>query len=265
MKRLILCACAYLVLIASSFKTVSADETIATNSETFLESYISTLYSQINFIKSERLSYEVFAKAYKGYLNLRNAGKLNTDKNILTICNFSLPSTEQRMWIIDLDKKKVLINTYVAHGQGSGEDCDLSFSNEENSHKSSLGFYVTGEVYNGDHGTSLRLDGMDMGFNDAARDRSIVVHGSAYVCKKFVATHQRAGRSWGCPAVPAKLSLPVIKAINDRTCLFIYYPDAHYLQASYWLNKKVTHLPENIGYSNMIQPEMNGVRLDTLK
>jgi len=244
MRRVILCACACLVLIASSFKIVSADETVASNSEAIVEGMISSLYNQLDFTRSERLSYEVFAKAYRGYINLRNAGKLNMTHQILTICNFALPSTEERMWIIDLVKKKVLINTYVAHGQGSGEDCELTFSNEENSHKSSLGFYVTDEVYQGDHGTSLRLRGQDQGFNDAAFDRGIVVHGSAYVCKNYIAAKQRAGRSWGCPAVPAKMSLPVINAIKGNTCLFIYYPNTHYLQASYWLNKKVKPMPE---------------------
>ena len=227
-------------LVASSFKVVSADEPVNSNNEATIESYISTLYNEIDFTKSERLSYEVFNKAYRGYMNLRNAGKLSTDKEIITICNFNLPSTENRLWIIDLAKKKVLFNTYVAHGEGSGNDCSLSFSNNANSHKSSLGFYVTGDTYNGEHGVSLYLNGMDEGFNDAAYDRGIVVHGADYVCNKFVSANQRLGRSWGCPAVPTKLSLPVINTIKEGTCLFIYYPDTKYLQSSYWMNKKIT-------------------------
>jgi L,D-transpeptidase-like protein len=255
MRRVILCACFYLILVASSYKVVSADEGIAPNTEASIENYISTLYGQLDFTKSELLSYDVFKKAMHGYLNLRNAGKLNTDKDIITICNFNLPSTENRLWIIDLASKKVLFNTYVAHGEGSGEDCSLSFSNNSNTHKSSLGFFVTGDTYDGDHGTSLHMAGMDEGFNDAAYERGIVVHGADYVCSKFIAEHQRLGHSWGCPAVPTKLSLPIINTIKEGTCLFIYYPDTKYLQTSYWMNKKVAPLPGNGLYASLPQQE----------
>ena len=256
MKRVAVCVCAYLILVASSFKVVSADEAVTSNNETSIENYISILYNEIDFTKSERLSYEVFNKAYRGYMNLRNEGKLNTGKEIITICNFNLPSTENRLWIIDLAKKKVLFNTYVAHGAGSGDDCSLSFSNDASSHKSSLGFYVTGDTYDGEHGTSLYLNGMDEGFNDAAYDRGIVVHGANYVCNKFVSANQRLGRSWGCPAVPSKLSLPIINSIKEGTCLFIYYPDTKYLQSSYWMNKKITTLPGNNEYASVLEQEV---------
>ena len=272
MRRVILCACFYLVLVASSYKVVSADETLTTNNETSVENYISTLYNGIDFTKSERLPYEVFNKAYRGYLNLRNAGKLNTDKEIISVCDFNLPSTENRLWIIDLAAKKVLFNTLVAHGEGSGEDYANSFSNKFDSHQSSLGFYVTGDTYDGEHGISLYLAGMDGGFNDAAYDRGIVVHGADYVCNKFVCTHQRLGRSWGCPAVPAKLSLPIINTIQNGTCLFIYYPDPSYLSSSYWLNKKIAYLPGSITADNMpaqpkykvIQYSYNGKTVDSV-
>ena len=241
---MIVCLCAYLT-VAFSYKVVSADEGLPSVNEVRVERYIEQIYKQIDFSKSAHLSYEVFDKAYRGYLNLLNSGKLNTDNNILSVCDFSLPSTENRLWIIDLNKKKVLFNTYVAHGEGSGEEVATSFSNNENSHKSSLGFYVTGDIYEGEHGTSLRLNGMDDGFNDAAYDRSIVVHGAEYVCDKYIAKKQRLGRSWGCPAVPPSLSLPIINAIKYGTCLFIYYPDNKYLSSTYWLNRKITRLPEN--------------------
>jgi hypothetical protein len=242
MKKLIVCICACLVI---AFKPVSADESNPAVRETTIEKYITTVYNQIDFGKSDKISYEAFDKAYHGYLNLRNAGKLNTDKQILTICDFSLASKENRLWIIDLDAKKILFNTYVAHGQGSGDDYAQYFSNDFDSHQSSLGFYVTGETYMGEHGTSLRLSGMDNGYNDAAFDRGIVVHGAEYVCNKFACTNQRIGRSWGCPAVPAKLSLPIINAIKGGTCLFIYYPDKNYLKNAYWVNKKITEIPGN--------------------
>jgi L,D-transpeptidase catalytic domain len=254
MKKVIVCVYVALI-VAFTNKTAIADGTPGVlNEEAKVENFISTLYKQIDFGKSQPLSYEVFSKAYRGYLNLRNTGKLNADREILSVCDFSLPSTESRLWIIDLSKKKLVYNTYVAHGQGSGDDYATAFSNKNNSHQSSLGFYVTGETYNGEHGTSLRLDGQDQGFNDAAYDRGIVVHGADYVSDRFINAKDRLGRSWGCPAVPAKISLPIINAIKDGTCLFIYYPQANYLKTAYWLNKKVAALPENNMLGNMPLP-----------
>ena len=252
MKKMIVCLGAYLI-VAFSYKVVSADEGAPLVTEERVESYISQLYKQIDFSKFTPLSYEVFDKAYRGYLNLRSSGKLNTETEVLSVCDFSLPSTENRLWVIDLAKRKVLFNTYVAHGEGSGEDEANSFSNAFNSHKSSLGFYVTGDIYTGEHGTSLRLNGMDVGFNDAAYDRGIVLHGAEYVNNKFVANHNRLGRSWGCPAVPTSLYLPIINTVKYGTCLFIYYPDNKYLSSTCWLNKKINRLPE----SNMLAEELS--------
>ncbi len=259
MKKMIVCLCAY-IIVACSYKVVSAGEGVSLTDETHVESYISGLYKQIDFAQFAPLPYEIFSKAYHGYINLLHAGKLNKEKAIITICDFSLPSTANRLWIIDLIKKKVLFNTYVAHGQGSGDDIATSFSNVENSHKSSLGFYVTGDTYDGEHGTSLRLAGMDQGFNDAAFDRGIVVHGAEYVCSKFIAGNQRIGRSWGCPAVPSALSLPIINTIKEGTCMFIYYPDNKYLASAYWLNKKVDYLPENNVYADALPQEITKPR-----
>jgi hypothetical protein len=250
MRKMILCMVGCL-FIAFSHKATSADVSGSLNNEVRAESYISSIYKQIDFGKSGRLSYEAFSKAYYGYLNLRNAGKVNADKEIITVCDFSMPSSENRMWIIDLKQKKVLLNTYVAHGQGSGDDYPHIFSNKFNSHQSSLGFYITADIYDGEHGTSLRLQGMDEGFNDAAYDRGIVVHGADYVCDKFVNANQRLGRSWGCPAVPGKLSLSIINTIKDGTCLFIYYPESKYMKTSYWLNKKLAYLPKDNMYSDI--------------
>ncbi|MCW3121154.1 MAG: hypothetical protein JWQ38_646 [Flavipsychrobacter sp.] len=255
MKKVIVCMMAYLI-VAFSFTGVSADEAGTINNEVKVETYISNIYRQIDFGNGDHLAYEAFNKAYHGYLNLKTAGKICTDKEILSVCDFSLPSTANRLWIIDLKQKKVLYNTYVAHGQGSGDDFATSFSNRENSHQSSLGFYITGETYQGEHGTSLRLAGQDQGFNDNAFDRGIVVHGAAYVCDNFVCSNSRLGRSWGCPAVPAALSLPIINTIKDGTCLFIYYPDTKYFSTTYWVNKKVAYLPENDMYASLLQPEI---------
>ena len=254
MRKLLLCLSIGLV-VALPFKGVRADEAKATNDEVMVDKYISNIYGQIDFSHVNQLSYEVFAKAYHGYLNLRNAGKLNNDKEILSICDFNLSSAEKRLWIIDLAARKVIFNTLVAHGQGSGEDMAEHFSNDFNSHQSSLGFYVTGDTYNGEHGLSLRLSGMDQGFNDAALDRGIVVHGANYVCEKFIAGNVRLGRSWGCPAVPDQLKIPVIRAIQDGTCLFIYHTDTRYQKTAYWVNKKVERLPDAAMFADVLQPQ----------
>lgn len=243
MRKLIVFLFVSLVLNTSFMPAPDAAKTMSADAR--MESHITGIYRQIDFSRNDRLPYEVFSKAYHGYLNLRQAGKLNVNNEILTICDFDLPSTQNRMWILDLAKKTVLFNNLVAHGQGTGEDCAEAFSNKPNSHQSSLGFYVTGETYDGEHGLSLRLVGMDEGFNDAAFDRDIVVHGAPYVCAKYISENDRLGRSWGCPAVPEKLSAPIINAIKDSTCLFIYYPDHKYLAASQWLNKKPGNLPES--------------------
>lgn len=209
-----------------------------------VQRYISTIYEKFDFKGSEKLSYEVFENAYRGYLNLLFSGKLNREKQILTVVDFSQSSTQKRMWVLDLKHKKVLVNDYVAHGQGSGEEFATVFSNVENSHQSSLGFYVTGDIYNGDHGASLHLHGVDNGFNTAAFDRAIVIHGADYVCSDFIKSQNRLGRSWGCPAVSNDVVKKLITTVDEGTCLFIYAKDKKYLANSYWLNKKVNFLPE---------------------
>lgn len=243
MKYWALMLCVVLVSFCS-IKVVLADEPVSFIDENRVEAYIRKVYRQLNFSGADRLSYDVFAPAYRGYLNMRNAGALNTEREIISICDFSLPSTFERLWVIDLKEKRVLYNTYVAHGQGSGEVCAGAFSNIENSHQSSVGFYVTQETYNGDHGLSLRLEGKDNGFNDAAKKRGIVVHGAPYVSEQFICGNEKLGRSWGCPAIAESLKVPIINTIKEGTCLFIFYQDHNYLSSSVWINQRVTALPE---------------------
>ncbi|MBA3828351.1 MAG: murein L,D-transpeptidase catalytic domain family protein [Taibaiella sp.] len=261
MKRAILCIAVYLIS-ATIFKSVRAGESIVSLSPAN-EVYVTHLYHQIDFGKNP-LSYDVFEKAYRGYRNLKEAGKLNDQKNLLTVCDFTLSSSQNRMWIIDLANKKVLFNTYVAHGQGSGEEFATAFSNRNDSHQSSIGFYVTGDTYIGEHGASLRLMGMDNGYNNAAYDRGIVVHGADYVSGQFVTNNQRLGRSWGCPAVPSQLSAPIINTIKSGTCLFLYYPEKKYLQTAYWLNKKIDHMPADQFTNDLQTPLMAFAKRDTV-
>lgn len=182
-----------------------------------------TLYAQIA-PEQLGLRYEVFREAMVGYLNLRHSGELDASRKLLTIVDFEQSSTQKRLFVLDLENKKVLFNTLVAHGQGSGEDLADRFSNEPDSHMSSLGFFVTGDTYQGCHGLSLHLNGKDDGFNTNAFDRSVVIHGAPYVSEEFIRENGRLGRSHGCPALPPELTAPIIETVKDGTCLFLYSP-----------------------------------------
>ncbi len=179
-------------------------------------------YYELSGLGQAGLDKDVFRKAYAGFLNLKAAGKVAASSSVLSVADFTLSSKKKRLWIIDLKEQKLLLHTWVAHGRGSGGDMATQFSNVSNSHQSSLGFYVTGEVYNGKHGRSLRLDGMDKGYNHKARERAIVVHGAAYVSQQAIAGLGRLGRSHGCPAVPSALTNQIIDFIRDRTVLYIH-------------------------------------------
>eukprot|EP01012_Entosiphon_sulcatum_P068920 TRINITY_DN99395_c0_g1_i1.p1 TRINITY_DN99395_c0_g1~~TRINITY_DN99395_c0_g1_i1.p1 ORF type:complete len:280 (-),score=38.15 TRINITY_DN99395_c0_g1_i1:216-1055(-) len=233
MKKLVLWAATSLLVFNTGKQSFATEGTGIITSAA--DKQVEALYSALGADGDALPAFDVFQKAYYGFVNLQHAGKLNDDKQILTICDLSLSANVNRMWIIDLAQKKVLLHTLVAHGQGSGEEFAVKFSNKMNSHQTSLGFYVTGNTYNGDHGRSLYLHGMDKGYNNMAYQRDIVVHGAEYVSKDFICDNERLGRSWGCPAVPAKLSNKVIDNIKDGTCLFIYYPQKQYLKASVWL------------------------------
>ena len=155
--------------------------------------------------------------------------------NILTIIDYSLPASEKRLWTFDLKEKKLLFYTYVSHGIKSGTLLSTLFSNKNDSKSSSLGVYKTAETYYGRDGLSLRLNGLDYGFNSNASSRYIVMHGGWYVNEKFIKKYGRAGRSWGCPAVPLNLTEPIINAIKDKTLLIVYYPNDDWLLKSKFL------------------------------
>ena len=191
------------------------------------------LYDSLN-LRQKGLSLKALEYAYKGYQNLKRKGAI-ARSGILTICDFSQPSSKKRMYIIDVENFKMLVNTYVAHGKNSGLQYAKRFSNRPESLQSSLGFFITKNTYFGKHGLSLRLGGMERGFNDKAEQRAVVIHGADYIgAHRLDAPYM--GRSFGCPAVPQKEALKVIKLIKDRTCFFIYHPDANYLHGSKILN-----------------------------
>lgn len=199
-----------------------------------MDGLFTTLYNQLAG-HGKMPQYAVFKKALLGYYNLLAQGKVE-NKDILTIIDFSLPSSEKRLWIVDLTKKAVLHHDLVAHGRGTGNVTAEHFSDTPNSHMSSLGFYITGETYYGKHGFSLRLEGMEAGFNKNAFSRAIVVHGADYVSRDFIERNGRLGRSYGCPAVSRDISDRVIHAIKGQSCLFIHAPDMGYEGKSDLLN-----------------------------
>lgn len=192
---------------------------------------VEILYNSLSESSSQLPSKEVLELAMEGWEKLENDLK----SPILTVIDFSLPSTEKRLWVIDPAKGLILHHSVVAHGRNSGELLAKTFSNQPESFQSSLGFYKTAETYQGKHGYSLRLDGLEKGFNDQARNRAIVIHGADYAKEEFAKTTGRLGRSLGCPALPPELSAKVIDLIKDGSLLFIYGNDEAYLLQSYLL------------------------------
>jgi hypothetical protein len=155
----------------------------------------------------------------------------------LGIIDFSLPSTKRRFWVLDMEQKRVLFHELVAHGKGSGENFARSFSNIHGSFQSSIGLYVTESPYEGEHGYSLRLQGLEQGVNDQAKPRAIVIHGAWYVSQSMITQKQRLGRSLGCPAVQDSVVKPLIDNLKGGNLIFAYYPDEHWLSTSKFLNR----------------------------
>jgi hypothetical protein len=180
------------------------------------------VYKALDANKFELPKEESFAEALKGFYLLKEKGLIK--KDILTLVDFSLSSNIKRLWVIDLKTNVVLFQSLVAHGRNTGEEFATRFSNSAQSFQSSLGFYATGEIYKGKHGLSLKLDGLEKGINDRARQRAVVVHGADYVSDSFIKGNKRLGRSQGCPAVPVELASEIISIIKDKSCLYIYHP-----------------------------------------
>ncbi len=155
--------------------------------------------------------------------------------NIITIIDYSLPSSQKRLWVINIINHTILFHTLVAHGKKSGNNFAEYFSNKPGSLESSIGVFETGNAYYGRHGYSLRLYGLENGINNNAYQRSIVMHKAWYVSKDMIHRLGRLGRSWGCPAVSQKVSKPIIQTIRNGSLVFVYYPDNHWLNTSEFL------------------------------
>jgi hypothetical protein len=174
------------------------------------------LYDDLG-LDEAHLSLDAFRHGVAGY----NAAT-SRRRNVLSLIDFTRPSSEPRLWVIDMDSRRLLFNTWVAHGAGSGDACATHFSNRNGSHQSSLGLYLTAEAYTGRRGYSMMLDGQEPGVNDAARSRGVIVHGASYADPSVIAAQGKLGRSWGCPALPPALTAPVIEATKDGSVLYIY-------------------------------------------
>jgi hypothetical protein len=172
-------------------------------------------------------------------LNAVNCGVARGDiapPPTLTVIDYSKPSVEPRLWVFDMTRRKLLFNELVAHGRNTGENMSEHFSDTMNSRQSSIGLFVTDETYVGSNGYSLRLNGLEPGFNGRARDRAIVMHGAPYVNEQIAATQGRIGRSWGCPALREAVARDVINTIRGGGVIFSYYPDSNWLKSSKFLN-----------------------------
>lgn len=182
----------------------------------------------------QNINPQVYKMAMEAYDCAILSGKAKP--KTLTIIDYSLPSNKDRMWVIDMQNNKVLFNNLVAHGQGSGGLMATDFSNNGNSHQTSLGLFLTEDTYQGHNGLSLRLKGLDVGFNDKAMQRSVVMHGAPYVSDAVIQKTGRLGRSWGCPAVSKELAKPIIDTIKGGDLVFAYYPDKKFLAESKYIN-----------------------------
>ena len=195
---------------------------------------IKELYSELNAAQYD-LSFTAFRYAYIGYQTMKKQHRLN-NKELFSIIDFTKDCNSKRFYTIDLEKMKIVYYTYVAHGKKSGERMATSFSDVVESNKSSIGFYITGNTYNGGNGYSLMLHGDEKGYNSNLAKRSVVVHAADYANEDYIARNGRMGRSLGCPALPENIYKQVIETIKEKTMIFAYYNDAKYLKTSKYLN-----------------------------
>ena len=206
-----------------------SDNTSVSVSNSFLAKNLA-VYDSLN-LAEEGLSINVFEMALKGMEKLIEAGITQRD-NIIAIADFSQPSSSKRLYIVDLSNYELKFRTWVAHGRNSGTEMARRFSNKMSSYQSSPGFYVTKSTYQGKHGYSLRLEGVERGINDNADRRAIVMHGAEYVDPNLIPKLGYIGRSQGCPAIPMNLHRPVIDQLKEGACLFIYSPADSYVKKS---------------------------------
>lgn len=214
------------------YSKLLAVDSIRQEAKANFECYVADLYADLG---DTNLLFTAFEQAMTGYHNLDKYQKLSR-KEVLTVIDFSKPSNEKRLYIIDLCNRKILYKSIVAHGVNSGRVYAKHFSNENNSRQSSLGFYVTTSTYSGKYDLALRLDGMEHS-NSHASSRGVVMHGAKYATYEFLEKNGSLGRSFGCPAMPYENFHQVVDWIKEGSCLFIYYPSRSYKRYSRYLNR----------------------------
>lgn len=229
--------------ISSSFRTLPETEKssnisieelpckIVASDSTKIVNHCETIHEFYKSFNVNELSFEAFKLGLAGFNSLKNQGKIS-NLQILTIFDLSKSANEERLFILDLKKRKLLSKSLCAHGKNSGEIYANTFSNTPNSFMTSLGFYLTGETYEGKNGYSLKLDGLETNINDNARERGVVIHGAAYCSYNFINAEGRLGRSQGCPALPIEKNEKIIQLIKNKTCFFIYAPNMQYNRSS---------------------------------
>lgn len=200
------------IFFTKNTQTSSANTQIVV--ETDIAGETKRLYNELNL--QNEIEYTAFEQAMTGYK------KIESKKPILTLIDFSKPSTEERLYVINLDEKKVLFKTHVAHGKNSGGNYATSFSNKKGSNQSSLGFFLTEKTYQGSNGYSLVINGLEKDINDKAKVRAVVIHGADYANPHFAKSTGRLGRSFGCPALPRDLTKPIIDVIKDGSLIYAY-------------------------------------------
>lgn len=246
MKKLVflcaVCFCAFTSMAPATAKN-SGDKKFASllpslsDEASIVANWVDSMYNTLQ-LDSLGLNKNIFFYACKGYNYLLNQHKLQ-NTSLLTVCDYTQSSTRKRLYVINLEKGQVLYNTYVSHGKNSGSEFAKNFSNKTDSHKSSLGFMITGSTYSGKNGYSMYFEGMEKGINNNVRTRSIVMHGSKYVNEERADEGNAMGRSFGCPAVPYKEHKAIIDEIKGGSCFFAYANDKWYTSTSKVLRAKV--------------------------
>ena len=192
---------------------------------------ITNILEKYQSLHESALNPDAFIFGMAGYRSLLSRGLVKND-SLLTIIDFSLPSVDYRLFVINLNRNAVVFKSLVSHGRNSGELYASKFSNKIQSHQSALGFYITGEPYRGGQGYSLQLMGLDTGYNDLSKVRSIVIHGAGYATQEYANRYGRLGRSFGCLALPPVMNAPIVNEIKGGSVVFSYFPDQAYLRRS---------------------------------
>ncbi|EKE00744.1 MAG: hypothetical protein ACD_21C00284G0009 [uncultured bacterium] len=200
------------------------------------EPTVDTIAKDISSKTNHNLKPKVIRLAIEAFYRAKQTG-VNIKRPILTVIDYTLASTQKRLWVVDLERRQILHTSLVAHGKYSGENYTTSVSNRIGSLQTSVGLFLTEDTYFGRDGYSLHLQGLEEGFNDQAKVRTIVLHGAPYVNEKFAAVAGRIGRSWGCPAVEKPLAKPIINTIKDGTLIFSFYDHPQWLKQSKFLNQ----------------------------